>query len=173
MEKLNEPTSMFSTFASGSLFRSVFLSFLMFFMLSVSPIFAMNTSDITNNSVGSIVVGPSETDILVLDVTVVHTADTLVDADGTSTAGAGSSVLTAGTALYDVASTDLIFADSVTSPTKVWIGYIFNGMYTGAHAAGSTVGESESDISASLESLTNIKFRIAATVHGMPAKEST
>ena len=116
----------------------------------------MNTSDITNNSVDSIVVAPSTTDVLVLDVTVVHTADTLVDADGVGTTGAGTSALTAGTTLYDLTINDLVFTDDAGTPTKVWKEFITNGKYTAAESAGTTVG-ADGDTSAPIEALTNAK----------------
>jgi Bacterial Ig-like domain len=82
-------------------------------------------------------------------------ADTLVDANG-APATAGSTSLTAKTALYDIVASDLIVADSLTSPTKVWYDVVNNGNYTGVLSAG-TVLDTDGDNSTALEALTNVK----------------
>jgi hypothetical protein len=90
-------------------------------------------------------------------------ADTLVDADGTATTGAGSTALTAGTALFDIANSDLIVADNTVTPAKVWRDVINNAKYTGAESAGAVVG-GNGDIGTTLENLTNAKVTISSGV---------
>lgn len=84
-------------------------------------------------------------------------ADTLVDADGTGTTGAGATSVTAGAALFDIVAGDLVVADSVITPTKVWRDLDNNAKYTGTHNAETTIGASEGDIGATVEALTNAK----------------
>jgi len=81
--------------------------------------------------------------------------DTLVDADGTGSSGAGSTALSAGTMLYDIVSSDLVVTDSVGTPTKVWQDHDNSTQYTGTFSARSTVGAADGDVGAPVEALTN------------------
>ncbi len=97
-------------------------------------------------------------------------ADTLVDADGVVTNTPGVTALSAGDALFDIVRGDLVVADSVVTPTKVWKDYDDSGAYTGAETAGTTVG-AEGDVNASLEALTNAKVTDAGAANVWDAGE--
>ncbi|MBI4127976.1 MAG: hypothetical protein HY459_02800 [Parcubacteria group bacterium] len=137
----------------------VTFSFLFTPVIRGTPVsFAATAAQYTNNNAPLDRPTPNQAGIFVLDITLRSPDnDALVDADGTATTGAGTSSVTAGTLLFDVAAADLVVADSVTAPTKVWRDVDNSTKYTRDFAARTAVGASEGDVGAAVEALTNAK----------------
>ena len=93
-------------------------------LVCLSGVWASTSSQFTINNVGEISFPSPSTDSLILDVTLpTPNADTLVDADGAATLGAGTASLSAGDAVvaYTVGNNagNAVCVDDVNAPTAV------------------------------------------------------